>query len=79
MWRDDATVRGGQHLPQVVHYHQIFPEDVEQRERDAHLHLPRCFHSGRSSRLELDLCRFHCDPLSGVKSSRSVQQIMAKR
>lgn len=70
--RGDAAICGGQHLPQVVHHHQILPEDVEQRERDAHLHLPRCFHCGRSSRLELDLRRDHCDPLSGIQSAGSV-------
>lgn len=76
MRRDDAAVRGGQHLPQVVHHHQIFPEDVEQRERDAHLYLSRCFHGGRSSRLELDLRRFHRGPLSRIKSLGSVGPVL---
>lgn len=78
MWRDDAALCGSQHLPQVVHHHEIFPEDVEQRERDAHLHLPGRFHGGRSARLELDLRHFHCDPLSDIESAGSVRQNTVK-
>ncbi|XP_036687302.1 sodium/hydrogen exchanger 1 isoform X2 [Balaenoptera musculus] len=55
----DAPLRGGQHLPQVPHNHQVFPEDVEQCQRDPHLHLPRCLHRGWLPPLELDLCHQH--------------------
>lgn len=74
VWRRNASIRGGQHLPQVLHHHQILPKDVEQCKRNTHLHLPRGFHCGWSSCLELDLCGFHCGPLSSVKSARSVTQ-----
>lgn len=68
MRRGDATLRGGQHIPQVPHHRQVLPEDVEQRERDPHLHLPGRGHGGRAARLELDLCLRHRHPLSGVTS-----------
>lgn len=74
MWRGHAAVRGGQHLAQVVHNHQILPKDVEQRERDAHLHLPGPLHRGRTSRLELDFCHLHRVSVSGVQSSGFVSQ-----
>ncbi|XP_061520454.1 sodium/hydrogen exchanger 1b isoform X2 [Phycodurus eques] len=68
--RGDASVRGGQHLAQVLHHRQVLPEDVEQRERDAHLHLPRRVHRGGAARLELDLRGGHRAPLPRLPSAR---------
>lgn len=71
MWSGDATLRGGQHLPQVPHHHQVLPENVEQRQRDTDLHLSGCRHGGRTSQLELDLRHRHRHSVSGGSGHRS--------
>lgn len=70
MRRRDAALRGGQHIPQVTHHHQVLPEDVEQRERDTHLHLPRGVNSGRESQVELDVRHRDRNPVHGGSRSR---------
>lgn len=74
MWSNYAALCGSQHLPQVLHHDKILPEDVEQCQRDAHLHLPRSVYSGGSSQLELDLCHLHAHPLPAVQGAWSVRK-----
>ncbi|RVE66725.1 hypothetical protein OJAV_G00110460 [Oryzias javanicus] len=71
MWCNYAALCGSQHLPQVLHHNKVLPEDVEQRQRDTHLHLPGSVDSGGSSQLELDLCHLHTHPLPAVQSAWS--------
>lgn len=70
VWRSHAALRGGQHIPQVPHHHQVLPKDVEQRERDAHLHLSRGVHRGRESQVELDVRHGDLNPVHGGSCSR---------
>lgn len=65
VWSCDAALRGGQHIPQVPHHHQVLPKNVEQRQRDAHLYLSGRSDSGGPARLELDLRARHGHSVSG--------------
>lgn len=69
MRRRNASLRGGQHIPQVPYHHQVLLKDVEQRERDAHLHLSRGVHGGRDSPVELDVCHSDRNPVHGGSCS----------
>lgn len=70
MWSSDASLCGGQYIPQVPHHHQVLPENVEQRQRDTDLHLSGRSHGGRTSLLELDLRHCHCHSVSGGTGHR---------
>lgn len=71
MWGGDATLCGGQHIPQVPHHHQVLPENVEQCQRDTNLHLSGCGDGWRPTRLELDLRHRHCHSVPGCPGHRS--------
>lgn len=65
MWSCDAALRGGQHIPQVPHHHQVLPENVEQCQRDTHLYLSGRSDGGGPAQLELDLRARHGHSVSG--------------
>lgn len=75
----DASIRGGQHIPQISHHHQVLPEDVEQRQRHAHLHLPGRVYGGRAAQLELDLRDCYGHSLPGGSCSGWVKLLTSGR